>query len=275
MIARIMIAVVAFAAVVSPAAADDLRGEAARLARIAYDYAYRNSNNNVFRSSRHAHPTRNPFRSSRHYQQKLAASNDGYPLRSFTRLDRRTSRGSSVVEYSFAYPRSMRSGEAGIERYSIFDRAGGYGRIGHLVDDAGGNRLGPRPADRSADSRQRRERRVEKPIPMRVIHREPVVVQEAFLRHEVLADGTVRTVISNSTDAELGDLAGAWQLLATGAAQEAAGAFHAAMTDVDHGVEAMVGYGLAQARLGDQAAAAAMIRRAMAIDPDVTPWSAP
>ena len=56
-----------------------LRGEMARLYRQAYDYRYRNSNRNVFRSSRHFHPTRNIFRSSQYYQRRLAASFDGYP----------------------------------------------------------------------------------------------------------------------------------------------------------------------------------------------------
>ena len=63
-----------------------VRGEVARLLRQAYDYEHRNSNRNVFRKSRHFHPTRNIFRSSRHYQQKLAASSDGYPLRTFGSL---------------------------------------------------------------------------------------------------------------------------------------------------------------------------------------------
>ena len=82
--------IVVVLAPVQTAAAQVVRGEAARLERQAYDYYFRNSNNNVFRRSRHFHPTKNVFRSSRYYQQRVRASTDGYPLRTIVRFTEHT-----------------------------------------------------------------------------------------------------------------------------------------------------------------------------------------
>lgn len=92
-----------------------VRGEMARLLRQAYDYHYRNSNRNVFRSSNHYHPTKNIFRSSNHYQRRLAASFDGYPLRTFVRYASHHDGEARERTYSFAHHRRQPFGPGGRE----------------------------------------------------------------------------------------------------------------------------------------------------------------
>jgi len=114
-----------------------IRGEQARLLRQAYDYLHRNSNDNVYRNSRHHHPTRNVFRSSRHYKQRVAASSDGFPLRTFVRFGRSVDGGPrELIEYDFAHHRRRPFGlptveEPGLEALLL---GGGHDRGARRYD---------------------------------------------------------------------------------------------------------------------------------------------
>lgn len=231
-------------------------GEAGRLLERMLDWAYHADDGNVYRNSRHAHPTQNPFRSSRHYRQKVASSWDGYPVRTFVRFDSRAGHGPRVArEYSYAHHGRIH----GTGLLHGFD----FRPCGHAlttscdcpetapvtivvpvgVDAAGAG--APTPAARPA------------PPPRRPTER-------AVLREVREPDGTVRTVItSEPIDA---DLDAAWRLLEDGDPDEAADRFARLSFDRDRAVEASIGYALAAAQLGDVEAATAALQRAGDLD---------
>jgi hypothetical protein len=189
-------------AVATPAAANDgvivVRGELERLNRQAYDYHYRNSNRNVFRRSRHFHPTRNVFRSSRYYQQRLAASFDGYPLRTTYHGYGRHGRHKS---YSVVYPRRAPYGPSpdgylvstlGCDEYDdSYDRGyeEGYRRgaddVAYELEQARVERPRPRTRDEIET------------VVVHVHERQPAK-QKAVMQRVVAADGTVRMVITST-----------------------------------------------------------------------------
>ena len=254
-------------ALMTPAAAADrddpviVRGELARLARQAYDYACRNSNRNVFRSSNHFHPTRNVFRSSNHYKKKLAASFDGYPLRTIVHYTEGWNDEARRRSYSFAHHRRHPAGPVGPRPgWGTFDFGYEYASPELFADepDAPARAAAPalRPKPRSRSEIEMVEIRVEPRTP----------TQRAILQHITLPDGSVKTIItSEPIPATVDD---AWGLLDRGNHTEAADLFARHSLDPARGIEATVGYALAAALAGDDPAAAAAIRRARAADPD-------
>ncbi len=251
-----------------------VRGEAARLQRQAYDYYYRNSNRNVFRSSRHFHPTRNVFRSSRHYLQRLAASYDGFPLRTTVNFTEHTADGPVLRSYSFAYPRRSPLGPVGFaleDPYYDLDRYGTRGRIGAPVYEnraKGSNAILILP-DRGAEEPR-------EPIEMVNISAQVRPTQRAVLKQMTQPDGTVRTIItSEPVDAPVSDthttptLDRAWKLVKLGDFEPATEAFLAFVDDAERGAEAMLGYAVARAGQGDAEAARHALRRALEADPEV------
>ncbi|MHC4947808.1 MAG: tetratricopeptide repeat protein [Planctomycetota bacterium] len=257
----------------------DAPGEAGRLRRQAFDYYYRNSNNNVFRNSRHFHPTKNAFRSSRHYRQRVAASWDGEPRRTWVRFTehggrrgkgRHGRRGwSRERSYSFAHHNGRYDqdfvyftdgaylGPDGYwegDGYPLYDPYG----VPAAYDDGQLVPLGP-PAP--APPRSRRD------IEQVPIHVEERPTRQAVMRQVTQPDGRVRTVITNEAAPPAGD--DPWRLLRDGRHEEAAALFDEAMFDDDRGAEATLGYALALLEGGRPERAAAAARRAARIDADV------
>lgn len=185
----IRLAVLAAAVVLAaPAAALEdgpvyVRGEIARLARQAYDYNYRNSNRNVFRRSRHFHPTKNVFRSSRYYRDRLAASYAGYPLRTVVHHGHHSGEHG---EHLFVYPRRQPYGPS-LDGYYLGPE---YGDLGW-----GDRSVEPDPAAEEPERRRPRSREEIEMVEIRVVEREPT--QRAVLKTVIRPDGTVHTVITS------------------------------------------------------------------------------
>ena len=256
-----------------------VRGEVARLLRQAYDYEHRNSNRNVFRRSNHFHPTRNVFRSSRHYQQKLAASSDGYPLRTFVRFGRSVDGGPrEQIEYSYATHRRSPFGlpsieEPGYEALAL--RRGGHARpYQHRPYECA--------TPRDSVSRQYQHDDVAQPIEYRLITPESAETMDAerndvrmeartdvVLRQIERDDGSVHTIITNGVEPTGETIDDAWQALSKGYAENAEALFRRHVMDEQRGAEAMAGYGLSQLLAGDVESAATALRRAQRIDADV------
>jgi len=245
-----------------------VRGEMARLLRQAYDYHYRNSNRNVFRSSNHYHPTKNIFRSSDHYQRRLAASYDGYPLRTFVRYASHHGDKSREHVYSFAHHRRQPYGPGG--------RAGGWwdsdvsrddlARILIEQDETERERFDAEESAPQLPPRKKPRSRWEiETVPVRVIERRPT--QRAVMKTARLPDGTTKTIITSEPIEQTID--DAWALLAQGDCKQATELFATHSLDETDAAEATIGYGLARALAGDEIAAARAIRRARAEDPDV------
>lgn len=265
-----------------------LRGEAARNARQSYDYYNRNSNRNVFRRSRHFHPTRNAFRSSRHYQQRLAASNDGYPLRSFSRYTKTVNGRRFNVQYDYAHHRRQpygpsfqsdmyggrfRPGCGGSGGFPFIRHSGlvpisSYWPDAYYEDDF----YGTLPWEDDEYDRQTRPRKPRprqrweiEHVPVHLEKTEPT--ERAVMHTERLADGGVRTVIS-STPIN-GDLDDAWNVLADGNHSEAISLFAAHALNADRGVEATLGHGIALLLDGDRPSGMVSIQRALTLDADL------
>lgn len=253
-----------------------LRGEMARLYRQAYDYQYRNSNRNVFRSSRHFHPTKNIFRSSRYYQQRLAASFDGYPLSTTVRYRHQEGDHDEEHAYTFTYPRRQPIGPTG----------GLYGNVYPTYVDPGysvvyptnrsydlpvdSTRRSAGPNSRSEYKRYRPRTRAEiKMVPVQVHRAEPS--QDAIMQQITQEDGTIRILITSvprmTVETTLDE---AWKLLAVGEYDRAAKAFLNESHDDDLGAQAMFGYGLIRLMQDDVEAAAIAMKRALLIDPEIT-----
>lgn len=258
-----------------------LRGEMARLYRQAYDYRYRNSNRNVFRSSRHFHPTRNIFRSSRYYQQRLAASFDGYPLSTTVRYRHQEGEHDEEHVYTFTHPRRYPIGPTGAI-------GGLYGNVyptylnpGYSVAyptsfsydmpvDATRRQAGPDA--RTAYERPRPRTRSEiEMVPVQVHRGEPT--QEAIMQQIMQEDGTVRMIITSvplePEEPEESSLEEAWKFLAVGDYDRAAQAFLTKSQDDDLGAQAMFGYGLVRLLQDDVEAATNAMKRALLIDPEI------
>jgi len=245
-----------------------VRGELARLLRQAYDYHYRNSNNNVFRSSNHYHPTKNIFRSSNHYQRRLAASFDGYPLRTIVRYTSRHDGEARERIYSFAHHRRHPYGPGACECGWSNSRVSS-GDLAFLLleeEEAEAERINAREhAPQPPPRRKPRSRWEIETAPVHIVKREPT--QRAVMKTVSLPNGGTKTIITSvPIDPTLDD---AWTLLARGEHEEAAQRFAARSLDEADGAEATVGYGLSRALAGDRRAAASAIRRAQADDPDV------
>ena len=255
-----------------------LRGEMARLYRQAYDYHYRNSNRNVFRSSRHFHPTRNIFRSSRYYQQRLAASFDGYPLSTTVRYRHQEGEHDEEHVYTFTHARRYPIGPTGAI-------GGLYGNVyptylnpGYSVAyptsfsydmpvDATRRQAGPDA--RTAYERPRPRTRSEiEMVPAQVHRAEPT--QEAIMQQITQEDGTVRTIITSvPRKPDESSLDEAWKFLAVGDYDRAAQAFLTESQDDDLGAQAMFGYGLIRLMQGDIEAATIAMKRSLMIDPEI------
>lgn len=258
-----------------------VRGEVERLLRQSYDYYYRNSNNNVFRNSRHFHPTRNVFRSSRHYKQRLAASYDGYPLRSTLTFSRRIGDGPAIPEQiSIVHPRRHPQGATGIG----YDLLPSYRVSPGLVDPylydgpyrviVPRSSLDPEPILRKDEPRDRDDIEM-RAINVNVERHEPT--QRAVIRTVTRPDGTAKTIIASVPieRAEPSNAGGdpsiddGWRRLAVGEYEGAAEAFKARSLDDEGGAEAMLGYGLAMVMLGEYDKAAVAIERAAMIDSEI------
>ncbi len=258
-----------------------VRGEVARLLRQAYDYEHRNSNRNVFRKSRHFHPTQNVFRSSRHYQQRLASSSDGYPRRTFVRFDRSVDGGPrEQIEYSFAHHRRSPFGLPSIEE---------PGLEALVLSDVG--RSTNRPYRRYECATPNHSRYDQLPAAPQQIEYRLITPESAaaaldadntqtsadgartdiVIRHIKQPDGATRTVISNAAVAVLdGDsIDDAWRMLAGADDESAAKLFKRHVMHEQRGAEAMVGYGLAKLLAGDVEAAESALRRAQILDEQV------
>lgn len=181
------LAVVAITAALAPPAvavppvnfAPDFRPpEIERLERHAYDYYDRNSNGNVYRRSRHFHPTRNVFRSSRYYQQKLAASYSAYPLRTWVRYAETRNGQSRERSYNWAHPPA--------DRYPRY-RDAELIVTGPIVDAD----VAPSPAGGPALGRQRARRMARPTPPTRPATQRPV------MRTVTLPDGRTKTIIES------------------------------------------------------------------------------
>ena len=253
-----------------------LRGEMARLYRQAYDYRYRNSNRNVFRNSRHFHPTKNIFRSSRYYQQRLAASYDGYPLSTTVRYRHQEGDHDDEHVYTITHPRRHPTGPTG----------GLYSNVYPTYLDPGYSIVYPTnlsydlPFDakrwpvgfdaRTEHKRYRPRTRSEiEMVPVQVHRVEPS--QEAIMQQVTQEDGTVRILITSvprvSDDTSLEE---AWKLLAVGEYDRAAQAFLNESQNDDLGAQAMFGYGLIRLLQDDVEAATTAMKRALLIDPEIT-----
>jgi hypothetical protein len=211
-----------------------------RLSRHAYDYDYRNSNNNVYRNSRHFSPLQNIFRSSRYYQQQLRAATDGYPIRSTARVTEQIGdRKPFVRSYSWMYPDPYPFRHYG---YLPPWTQGGYDpAIAHSIN---------RNLVRAADIQWNRPTATDTPI-----------VQKYMLP----SGRKVTIVVSMPPEVDADD---AWQLLAAGASNTAAHYFER-FTDGARGVQARLGMGLALAESGDTDAAARQLDMAVGADPSV------
>lgn len=260
-----------------------VRGEAERLLRQAYDYQYRNSNNNVFRSSRHFHPTQNIFRSSRHYQQRLAASYDGYPLRTTIRYGRNNGRGrgrglhEEVI--SFAHPRRSPQGPTGYgydaypvtyygSAYPGFDDVG-YGSSGRRNYMGAFTPMYTKACDpeviRNELLKPRSRDEIEM-VALSVPQREPT--QQAVMKTITLEDGTMKTIISSVPKQPKEDVSldEAWKRLAVGDYQRAADSFLDHSLDEKLGAQAVLGYGLALALNGNEHDGRIAVKRALEKD---------
>ncbi|MDY7107721.1 MAG: hypothetical protein SYC29_03705 [Planctomycetota bacterium] len=239
-----------------------VRGEMARLLRQAYDYHYRNSNNNVFRSSNHYHPTKNIFRSSNHYKRRLAASLDGYPLRTIVRYTSHHDGEPRERVYSFAHHRRHPYGPGWAPGISN----GGLARILLEEEEAGAERFDAQePAPQPPPRKKPRSRREIETVPVHIIEREPT--QRAVMKTVSLPQGGTKTIITSvPIEPRLDE---AWQRLTRGEHEEAARCFAARSLDETDGPEATLGYGLARALAGDDDDAARAIRRALDEDPEV------
>lgn len=290
------VSVIVLAGVLSaPARADDglitepvIRGEQARLLRQAYDYAHRNSNNNVYRNSRHFHPTRNVFRSSRHYKQRVAASSDGYPLRTFIRFGRSVDGPNpKLIEYSYAHHRRSPFGLPSIEEPGLeallFDGGRAYDRSpfatcssrrgwvhygSHHEGDVAGSRTAPPPEHAPHYQVITPEGTVTNPSNDSGNEQS---AREAVLRTVRDDDGSLRTVITNlqSRPKSTATMDDAWNALAEGDTARSEQLFQAHVMDELHGPEAMVGHGLARLMQGDEDAARTAFERAQRLDADV------
>lgn len=262
-------------------------GEVERLLRQAYDYQYRNSNRNIFRSSRHFHPTQNIFRSSRHYRQKLAASYDGYPVSTTIRYThdsgqghpRGRGRGPHEEVISFAYPHGSPLGPVGYGygafpvRYygSAFPgfvdvRYGLSGRPRHegifanrYAEDCDAEPL------RGARLKPRSRNEIEM-VALSVPQHEPT--QQAVMKTITLEDGTMRTIISSVPIQPRDEVSldEAWKRLAVGDFQQAADAFLDHSLDEQLGAQAILGYGLAEAMNGNEQNGRIALKRALEKD---------
>ena len=240
-----------------------VRGELARLARQAYDYAYRNSNRNVFRSSNHFHPTRNVFRSSDHYRKKLAASFDGYPLRTIVHYTEGCGDEARERCYSFAHHRRHPTGPVGPHPgWGLGDLGYEYASPALLAEPPTPHPETAEPAEPAPRRRPRSRHEIET-VEIHVHPRKPT--QRAVMQQIIQPDGSVKTIItSEPIPVSVDD---AWSLLQRGEYDEAADLFARHSLDPPRATEATLGYALAKALAGDDPAAAAAIRRARAADP--------
>jgi hypothetical protein len=245
-----------------------VRGEMARLLRQAYDYHYRNSNRNVFRSSNHYHPTKNIFRSSDHYQRRLAVSFDGYPLRTIVRYTSHHDGEARQRVYSFAHHRRHPYGPGWIEA-GWWNPGVGLDDLARILieeEETGEKRLDADASVTQAPPRPKPRSRWEiETVPVRIIERQPT--QRAVMRTVNLPDGTTKTIIASEPVEQTID--DAWALLAGGDGKRAADLFAARSLDETDGPQAMIGFALARALTGDESAAARAIQLARAEDPDV------
>lgn len=186
----LLVLVVLWLIPVTPVAAEPpVRGEVARLLRQAYDYEYRNSNNNVFRRSNHNHPTKNVFRSSRYYQRRLAASYSGYPLRTIYHGPR--------GDRSVVYPRRQPYGPGEYYPGEYGDYGYGYGggpcaSPTTVVQQVHVTQPAPEPAP---EPRKQLTRADIEMVPIRVARRP--ATQKAEIKTVTLPDGRVRTIIAS------------------------------------------------------------------------------
>jgi len=171
--------------------AQTAEGEMLRFLRQAEAYFEHNSNNNVFRSSRHFHPSRNALRSSRHYRQRLAASNESYPVRSFGRYTETINGEQFVRSWDHAHPRG--------DRYTVRPEQSGPG-----------HGLGPRGTSETSlpiaiDPVRAPEGRttVEAFAAHRAERRRPT--QQAVMERVVNADGSISTLIRSVPIASVAD----------------------------------------------------------------------
>ena len=253
-----------------------VRGEMARLYRQSYDFYYRNSNRNIFRSSRHFSPTENIFRKSRHYQKKLAASYDGYPVQTTVRFVHHDGESSHVESYSYVYPRRHPTGPIYPINGFINNRRGypydlyqGPALYGGLDDFNEANSSWPNDCQllEHAPPSVSRERREIAMVPITVVKPAPPrpATQRAVLQTIVQPDGSVKTIIT-SAPIESG-IDRAWDLLDEGAYEQAATVFTRHSLEIERGTEAMLGYAIAKGFSGDDESARNAIKRARAIDP--------
>lgn len=254
-----------------------IRGEMARVLRQAYDYEHRNSNNNVFRRSKHFSPFGNVFRSSQHYQQKLAASSDGYPLRTFVRYGRSVDGGESrLIEYNYAHHRRSPFGlptieEQGLEALVVGDEGGAVGWTGDDYYSVDRDWNEPHRTSRSFPPR---ERDFEDEL---YIESEPSVPTEtAVLRTETRPDGSTHTVITSvpinaneKKGVEQASIDDAWALLNAGQHADAGDIFQRHTMNMERGAEAMAGYGISKLLSGDLKDARRAFDRAQRIDESV------
>jgi hypothetical protein len=245
-----------------------VRGETARLLRQAYDYQYRNSNRNVFRSSNHYHPTKNIFRSSNYYKRRLATSFDGYPLRTIVRYASHHGGRAHEHVYSFAHPRRQPYGP-GWNECGWWDPAISAGDLTRILiegEETEGDRFdAERITSPRAPTKTPRSRWEIETVPVHLVEREPT--QRAVMKTIDLPDGRTKTIITSEPIEPALDEA--WARLTSGEHEEAAERFAARSLDLADGTKATVGYGLARALAGDDAASARAIQRALEDDPDI------
>ncbi|MCZ6834737.1 MAG: hypothetical protein O7G85_03090 [Planctomycetota bacterium] len=281
-----------------------VRGEAERLMRHAYDYRYRNSNHNIFRSSRHASPLGNIFRSSRHYQQRLAASYDGYPVSTTIRYDRSVTRGrgkpgrgkagqgkagkgharknrrgkgkNRSVTISYAYPRRYPQGPTGF--YS--DLRPVYQVDPYLIQPGGGYgysppvpvwERNPPPILRAKEAPRSPEAIEMVALNVQAVDRK--ATQRVIVQTIINPDGTISKIITSvpiEDSTSPGDrLEQAWKRLAVGEYDLAARDFQDLSLDEDDGAMAMGGYGLVKILQGEFESAENVLQRAILIDDSI------
>lgn len=251
-----------------------VRGEVARLLRQAYDYEHRNSNRNVFRRSKHFSPTGNVFRSSQYYQRRLAASSDGYPVRSTTTFGRSVNGGKpDVIEYSQAHHRRSPFGlpsieERGLEALVLGDGNRTVGRAGvdnyYTIDHSDG----------CTESRESSPQHDENSNSNRDVLESIIAVRPtlpAEMETTILPDGSTKIVIRNvaaaRTDAvQDTSIDAAWMQLNSGDTAGAADNFAKQTIDIQRGAEALLGFGIAKLLAGEIEESARALRRAERID---------
>ena len=186
----VLVAAGSLALAAAPAAAGGpvvVRGELARLHRQHYDYHYRNSNRNVFRRSRHFHPTKNVFRSSRYYQRRLEASYAGYPLLTVVQHGHHGKRG-----HTYVHPRRSPYGPSYDGEYYGGCPCGCSPVV--VYNEAPAAPVEPAPPARPPRPKKITRADIEM-LPVRVAKRE--AKQKAVLRTVTLPDGRVRTMITS------------------------------------------------------------------------------